>query len=575
MEKIYHLSVDNIQRIDIDSYDDDEFAIARLGFLAARPNAHKLEISEKVLRESAPTALGKWVVADMTGVVDASTHTDKQKIVGSIPKDQEVEFAYDEDGFLRAYVDAVISKIYAADFCKIFDEDNERSVSVEMNVNTPEDNEHKVLSFRICGITVLGKTVRPSCPQSDITFTRFSAEEADDFFAKARLTTMSKFIKERKELMADKKTYKIDKSAEAVSNKPWGDVDKIAMRNKIMEAANRDALVKAVYMKIEAGWEDAPSEGLKYPVMELKGDTFVYNRGALSSALGYAKKENETAVVNKIEAIYKKLNIDSNEKEEDAEMVDFAAIEIRKIGEAVWEKYCKDACCGYVEGVYKDGDSIYAILCIRDEYFRVDIEFDQDNCPIVSDTKTPVAKEFVTMSAEVKFADSEYKTDDVEDDDDNDDKDDENDEDEDEDKDDEPDTKMSEEEMTARISQLEADIENRDNIIMEKDALINKMEEELSALREFKAGVEKKEQAMTVESILAEVEGFLSEEEAKAFREEGLNCKMDELSAWTNKVKAVSFEAAKGKPTKKEKDTIWSFAAPVSVTHKSKSVWDD
>ena len=379
MEKIYHLSVDNIQRIDIDSYDDDEFAIARLGFLAARPNAHKLEISEKVLRESAPTALGKWVVADMTGVVDASTHTDKQKIVGSIPKDQEVEFAYDEDGFLRAYVDAVISKIYAADFCKIFDEDNERSVSVEMNVNTPEDNEHKVLSFRICGVTVLGKTVRPSCPQSDITFTRFSAEEADDFFAKARLTTMSKFIKERKELMADKKTYKIDKSAEAVSNKPWGDVDKIAMRNKIMEAANRNTLVKAVYMKIEAGWEDAPSEGLKYPVMELKGDTFVYNRGALSSALGYAKKENETAVVNKIEAIYKKLNIDSNEKEEDAEMVDFAAIEIRKIGEAVWEKYCKDACCGYVEGVYKDGDSIYAILCIRDEYFRVDIEFDQDN----------------------------------------------------------------------------------------------------------------------------------------------------------------------------------------------------
>lgn len=44
-------------------------------------------------------------------------------------------------------------------------------------------------------------------------------------------------------------------------------------------------------MLVEDGWEDAPSEHLKYPVMELKGDTFVYNRDGLSSALGYAKKK--------------------------------------------------------------------------------------------------------------------------------------------------------------------------------------------------------------------------------------------------------------------------------------------
>ena len=44
--------------------------------------------------------------------------------------------------------------------------------------------------------------------------------------------------------------------------------------------------------------------------MELVGDTFYYNRYALSSALAYAKQENETSVINKVEKLYKKFNLD-------------------------------------------------------------------------------------------------------------------------------------------------------------------------------------------------------------------------------------------------------------------------
>lgn len=68
-----------------------------------------------------------------------------------------------------------------------------------------------------------------------------------------------------------------------------------------MEASNKASLVKDVYMVVEDGWEDAPSEKLKYPVMQFKGDTLVYNKGGLSSALGYAKAENDSAVVSKVE----------------------------------------------------------------------------------------------------------------------------------------------------------------------------------------------------------------------------------------------------------------------------------
>ena len=56
--------------------------------------------------------------------------------------------------------------------------------------------------------------------------------------------------------------------------------------------------------------QDSYAEHLKYPIMQLVGDTFYYNRYALSSALAYAKQENETSVINKVEKLYKKFNLD-------------------------------------------------------------------------------------------------------------------------------------------------------------------------------------------------------------------------------------------------------------------------
>lgn len=202
MEHTIKFAIDEIQGINFEDYDSDEFAIARLGFLSTRPNSHGLVISEDVLRECASSVLGKWVVAEMKNG-DATTHTTNQNIMGSIPRDQEVEFVYEDDGYLRAYVDAVISKIYAKDYCKMFEEDNERSVSVEMCVETEngEAMNDVVKALNIVGVTTLGKTVNPSCPESDITFVRFADNEAQEYFAKTHtdsLTTLKNFVKERK-----------------------------------------------------------------------------------------------------------------------------------------------------------------------------------------------------------------------------------------------------------------------------------------------------------------------------------------------------------------------------------------
>ena len=94
-----------------------------------------------------------------------------------------------------------------------------------------------------------------------------------------------------------------------------------------LKPKNYKSIVKDVYMKVEDGWEEAPSQHLKYPVMQIKGDKLVYNLNALSSALGYAKKENETEVVKKVESIRKKMGIEDDKNfEERRNIMDFSKL---------------------------------------------------------------------------------------------------------------------------------------------------------------------------------------------------------------------------------------------------------
>ena len=587
MEKAIKFAVSDIKKIENSDYNSDEFAIAHMGFLSTRPNSHELKISEEVLRKSAPSVLGKWLVADMSSVVDAGTHTEKEHIVGQIPANQEVEFVKDEDGYTRAYADVVVSKIYAKDFCNIFENDNNRAVSVEMTCEMDEEDEDLVLSFNIVGVTALGKAIRPSCPQSDITFTRFSEDEANTFFNKVHhMSTLENFVQKRKQQMAETKKYKIDKSKESVSNKPWGEVDKSAMRDKIMEASNKDSLVKSVYALVEEGWQEAPSEHLKYPIMELKGDTFVYNKNGLGSALGYAKKENETAVVNKINKIYKNLGLEATDsgREEDAKMakeIEFAAVDIGDMWGKLYSAIRSHDGWRYgIEGIYEEDNKKFAVL--RDEdgtLYRLDFSLTEEGMTVAEEL-IEVQKEFIETDKVVRFAEPENVEDyrkfaeDVDDDDN--DKDDHDDHDDcdpedkaegDEDCDEGETKKMSADEMEAEMAKLKKDVEDRDNIIMEKDI-------ELEQLRAFKKCVEDKEKVVTVEAVLEQVKGCLSAEQMKTFREEGIACEMSALDGWSNKVKAVSFEASVGKKNnKRNADDVWRFGAPAN-TPKTETVWD-
>lgn len=535
--KMARFSINEVKRINSSEYENSEFAIGKMGFLSTRPNSHQLNISETVLKESAPSVLGKWIVADMTGVVDAGTHTEQEYIVGMVPRDQEVDFVYDEDGYLKSYVDVIISKVYAKNYCAMFESDNLRNVSVEMNVHTSEEDEHEVLDFNIVGVTTLGKHINPSCPGSDIVFTRFSETEANAFFedCKKKCSNLENFMDQRKNKMSEEKKYKIDKSKEALSDKPWGEVDKTKLRNDIMGASNKNTLVKDVYMLVKDGWEDDPSEHLKYPVMELKGDTFVYNRDGLSSALGYAKKENVSSVVSKVEKIQRKLGLFKEGKEADTEMSTkyFDEIEGRKawadVIEEVQEHEGRDA---YVDSIEKD----HIIYTKDDVRYRVeaDIKVDKDDKTVDADIHWDTVKKDKDQKM------SEKK-------------------------------EMSIDEAMAEIDRLSKDVEDNKNIIMDKDKQMKDMEKELSELRAFKEAADKQTLAASVESVMSEVKDCLSDDKYKEFRDEGLQCSVDGVDAWANKVKAFCFET--GVKKKAQKGTMWSFANPVQVESKINSIW--
>ena len=550
MEKLVNFEVDELEKIDFDNYSNEEFAIARMGFLSTKPNSHELKISEEVLRDCAKTVLDKWVVADMQ-FGEPTTHTKNEHIVGKIPKDQSIEFVYDENGHLRAYVDTVISKIYAKDFCEAFAVDTSRAVSVEMKVEVSESDENEVISFNIVGVTVLGKTVLPSCPDSDINMIRFSQEDADAYFNKMNehnLTPLKKFVKERTENMAGKKyvSHPINTSKDAVYTGEW---DGNKAKQDLIKEKNYKSLAPKVCLNLEEGWEGREVTKLGYPVMGLFDGEWRYSTRALASALAYAKQNDEQEVLNKLKEIYDELDLNEEGKEDDEKMskeVAFAAVDLN----LMWTKINDELRARnydwhwYIDGIFEQDNKKFVI--IRNDggdRFRINFSYTEDGL-FMDDEMVKVDIEFIETDDIKRFScPEEFKH------------------------------LMGEE---GEPEEPKDEPDEKDAIIMQKDAEIDELRKELDELKAYKAAIEEKEIAKRVEDILDEVKDYLDDDKYQELRTEGLACGKDEIDAFSNKVKAQCFNAFK-KAAKKNADKIFAFSKPIEIQKKDMStmnVWD-
>lgn len=535
-----------------DAYPEHKFCVYKCCILSTAKNAHGLDIDEETLRKFAPTILGNFLTAKVENG-DARGHEKDEETLGYFPIQQEIEFVKDENGIVKAYCFAVVSKRYGKKLNDIFEYDNLRNSSVEMTVQVEGDAETgKVESFDIYSLTVLNKSLDGSCPDADIKMVRFSKEDAEAYFAKNdSLSALKSFAEERKQAMAEKKyvSHPINTSKDDIYTGDW---DGNKAKQDLIEEKNYKSLAPKVCLKLEEGWENREVTKLGYPVMGLYNGEWRYSTKALSSAQAYAEQNDETEVLNKIKAIKKKLGLDETERKEEAKMDETKMAET----EAKVEEKAEEAKMDEIEGrkawaeVIKkvqehEGDGVYVdsieddhIIYTKDDVrYRVeaDIKVDEDDKEIDADIKWDTVKK----DADQKMAGDEKPA------------------------------EMSIEDAKAEIDRLKAEIESRDNIIMEKDT-------ELADLRKFKDDIEAKEKAMAVEKILSDYKDYMTEEQCEDFRKTGLECQMSEIDGWANKVKAVSFDAlVASKKTKDNKSDVWRFSAPAQKNTKEiKSVWD-
>lgn len=539
--KIYKFDVGLINDYILD--DDPEFALMRLEFLSDGFNAHGIPITKEILEKDAKTVLGKPIVAKYNKYTnDVMGHEEDEIIVGYVPHNSELKFKHTNNGMF-ATVDGLISKLYSNEVYKLYQTHNERAVSVEFTVdwkdNTPESKE--ITGFNITGVTLLGLDYSPSCKLANSKIVRFSEEEISNYYKDKVLNKMSTLNQDRISKFVQK-TYKVDTTK--LDDTEWGDVDKTRLRNIIMEASNRDTLVKKVYALVEQGWEEAPSEKLKYPLMNLVGDTFYYNRYALSSALAYARQQDEKQVIVKIEELYEKFNLEGGK----GSKMKSKKLEIE--GREAWAEVIEKVQAHEGKDAYVDSiDDDYIIYTINDVRYRVeaDIEVGDDDKTIKAEIKWDTKKE----DADQRMSDNkdDKKVDDKDD------------------KNSKPEDKIKKEKMADDDVDSEAmaeEIDKLKNIIME-------YEEELADLRKFKNDTQTMQKEADVNQVMAEIKEFIEEEEFEKIKEKGMNCQFENLDAWKNEARAKAFECSK--THKNRTDGLWNMGI-AKTKSVPKGLWD-
>lgn len=336
-------SLDGIELLEQDS----DCMMVKLALLHEGVNRNRCDISHEAVLKSIPTIYNKPIVYRLnnkylplssTDVLEHSHEEDTTMMqAGIIPESAPMNFV-ERNGRVYLETVGVIHKIYNPTLTQIIKNRNGKmKVSIEIKIPLSERDDSGILKvdeFIFLSVCLLAEDVVEGIEGSNLVVTKFSLEEYNEKYMKfmqlegssvidkikANANSAINYIVEGSVDMDFAKEYgkgsalKVDKSKDAMSDKAWGSVDKTTLRNRILDASNYKSLVNDVYLVVESGWEEAPSSKLKYPVMCIEGDKLVYNRGGLSSALGYAKAEDNSEATRKAESLYKKLELQEESK---------------------------------------------------------------------------------------------------------------------------------------------------------------------------------------------------------------------------------------------------------------------
>ena len=266
------------------------------------------------------------VAYDPEEQVDYWDNSNGEQILGFIRQTDRKEIV-ERDGLHWICCTAMIYTQYNYKQVKKLLKDRKKKVSVEIAVLDSEmvDGVEYIKEFDLKGITILGSRngiqVKEGIEGAGLSIlevfdaARFSGQKQTIIQAYSQLEDDEKNKEDGNLAMEDfAKALKVNKSKEAMSDTSWGEVDKTELRKRVVEASNFKEIADDVFLDLREGWEEGEVTKLKYPVMEIKGDELVYNRGALGSAKAYAEKNGEEEVLKKLKAIYEHLDLDFEAK---------------------------------------------------------------------------------------------------------------------------------------------------------------------------------------------------------------------------------------------------------------------
>lgn len=359
MPKVFSMPV---SKIDIEEINNGDFLKLKLYAISDTVNRNGSEFLREGFEESISTIYNKPILAYFNkGIDDTEEHNSRvdidqygdvfydydydgaEKPVGVIPESAEI-YVEQIDGKNWVVINSAYVWVeYNKRLIDVIKRQITKKVSVEIEAvdSWEEDGVEKIRVWKFLGITILGKDKYGNAIEEGIegahlvldgyensnTFNSYKSKFR--FAMSSDKATYSSEILERYGVTSDSssetlarqdeygtgKPIKVDKSKGAVSNDYWGDVDKTSLRNTVLEARNYKTLVKSVYLDVQEGWEESPSEKLKYPVMQYKNGKFVYNAGGLLSAQQYGEKYDES-IAKKALTIRKRLGLVKSEKEE-------------------------------------------------------------------------------------------------------------------------------------------------------------------------------------------------------------------------------------------------------------------
>ena len=354
MKKIFALEVNDY---DVKELSDKQFLSMDIWAISNGINRNGSEFLEESFESAIPTFYNKPVLAFYnTTICDTEEHNcsvnfdEEGKVfydyqydgaehpVGLIPESATITIE-ERDGKKWIHIkDALLWYEYNHQLGQLLKKKGNKKVSVEVEFldSYMDEGIEKVKSFVFLGVTILGTDpntmeeyqegiegarLELSGYTNTEEFVRFKQKMS---FAYNKMNVLKKYnieIPEDKQEFLAKSEWgtadpiKVDKSKDAVSEDSWGDVSKTELRNTVLKAKNYKTIVKSVYLFVEDGWENSPSSHLKYPVMQYKNGTLVYNAGGLLAAQQYGEKYDE-GVANKAKRIRKKLGLIETESGE-------------------------------------------------------------------------------------------------------------------------------------------------------------------------------------------------------------------------------------------------------------------